>query len=143
MITSWLSIWRLSTFRDIFHPSLGNVNDYVAHTYRKYLNLDGNKQVLRKNGYQESIISKICKRITNNHSLSQLKQTEATDIKEDAIRMTINLPYVKGTNEKNMAHRSHKIRSTFYNKNIFHILLCKSKDWVAIENKNNRFWNWL
>ena len=29
------------------------------------------KQVLRANRYQESIISKIFKRITNNHSLSQ------------------------------------------------------------------------
>ena len=29
------------------------------------------KQVLKENGYQESIISKIFKRITNNHSLSQ------------------------------------------------------------------------
>ena len=27
------------------------------------------KQVLKENGYQESIISKIFKRITNNHSL--------------------------------------------------------------------------
>ena len=39
------------------------------------------KQVLKKNGYQESIVSKIFKRITNNHSLSQLQQqTQATDI---------------------------------------------------------------
>ena len=29
------------------------------------------KQVLKENGYEESIISKIFKRITNNHSLSQ------------------------------------------------------------------------
>ena len=29
------------------------------------------KQVLKENGYQESIISKIFKRITNNHSLPQ------------------------------------------------------------------------
>ena len=29
------------------------------------------KQVVKENGYQESIISKIFKRITNNHSLSQ------------------------------------------------------------------------
>ena len=39
------------------------------------------KLVLKKNGYQESIVSKIFKRITNNHSLSQLQQqTQATDI---------------------------------------------------------------
>ena len=29
------------------------------------------KQVLKENGYQESIISKILKRITNNYSLPQ------------------------------------------------------------------------
>ena len=39
------------------------------------------KQVLKENGYQESIISKIFKRITNHHSLSQSQQqTQATDI---------------------------------------------------------------
>ena len=32
------------------------------------------KQVLKENGYQESIISKIFKRITNNHRLSQSQQ---------------------------------------------------------------------
>ena len=32
------------------------------------------KQVLKENGYQESIISKMFKRITNNHSLSQSQQ---------------------------------------------------------------------
>ena len=32
------------------------------------------KQVLKENGYQESIISKIFKRITNNHSLPQSQQ---------------------------------------------------------------------
>ena len=41
------------------------------------------KQVLKENGYQESTISKICKRITNNHSLSQShQQTPITDIEE-------------------------------------------------------------
>ena len=39
------------------------------------------KQVLKENGYQESIISKIFRRITNNHSLPQSQQlTQATDI---------------------------------------------------------------
>ena len=56
------------------------------------------KQVLKENGYQESIISKIFKRITNSHSLPQLQQlTQATDIREEEIRMSINLPYVEGT----------------------------------------------
>ena len=44
------------------------------------------KQVLKENGYQESIISKIFKRITNNHSLPQLQQqTQAADIQEDIV----------------------------------------------------------
>ena len=51
------------------------------------------KQVLKENGYQESIISKIFKRITNNHSLPQLQQqTQAADIQEEEIKMSINLP---------------------------------------------------
>ena len=59
------------------------------------------KQVLKENGYQESIISKIFKRITNNHSLPQLQQqTQAADIQEEEIKMNINLPYVEGTSEK-------------------------------------------
>ena len=49
-------------------------------------------QVLKKNGYQESIISK---RATNNHSLPQSQQQkQATDIEEDEIKISINLPYV-------------------------------------------------
>ena len=51
------------------------------------------KQVLKENGYQESIISNIFKRITNNHSLPQLQQqTQAADIQEEEIKMSINLP---------------------------------------------------
>ena len=67
--------------------------------------------MLNENGYQESIISKILKRITNNHSLPQSQQqTQAADIQEEEIRMSINLPYVKGTTEK-LQHvlRSYKI----------------------------------
>ena len=42
------------------------------------------KQVLKENGYQESIISKIFKRITNNQSLPQpQKLTQVTDIQEE------------------------------------------------------------
>ena len=49
------------------------------------------KQVLKENRYQESIISKICKRFTNNHSLPQSQQlTQATDIQEEGIRNKIN-----------------------------------------------------
>ena len=52
--------------------------------------------MLKENGYQESIINKIFRRITNNHSLPQSQQlTQATDIQEEEIKMSINLPYVK------------------------------------------------
>ena len=43
----------------------------------------------------ESIISKIIKGITNNHSLPQSQQQmQATDIQDEEIRMSIILPYV-------------------------------------------------
>ena len=97
----------------------------------------GIKQVLKENGYQESIISKIFKRITNNHSLPQLQQqTQAADIQGEEIKMSINLPYVEGTSEKlRRILRSHKIRSTFYTENTLRKLLCKPKDQVATEDK--------
>ena len=55
--------------------------------------------MLKENGYQESIISKIFKRITNNnHSLPQSQQlTQTTDIQDEEIRVSINLTYVEGT----------------------------------------------
>ena len=59
------------------------------------------KQVLKENGYQEGIVNKIFKRITNDHRLSQpQQQTQATDIHEEEIRISINLPHVEGTSEK-------------------------------------------
>ena len=46
------------------------------------------KQVLKENGYQESIISKIFTWITNNHSLPQpQKQIQAKDIQEEEIKL--------------------------------------------------------
>ena len=64
--------------------------------------------------------------------------TQATDIQEEEIRMSINLPYVEGTSEKlRRILRSHKIRSTFYTENTLRKLLCKPKDRVATEDKNN------
>ena len=95
--------------------------------------------MLKENGYQESIISKIFKRITNNHSLSQSQQLmQAADIQDEEIRMSINLPYVESTSEKlRSILRSQKIRSTLYTENTLRKLLCKPKDRVAIEDKNN------
>ena len=63
---------------------------------------------------------------------------QATDIQEEEIRMSINLPYIEGTSEK-LPHkpRSHKVRSTFYTEKTLHKLLCKPKDPVATEDKNN------
>ena len=47
-------------------------------------------QLLKENEYHESIVSKILNRITNNHSLPQSQQlTQATDIQEEEIRMSI------------------------------------------------------
>ena len=95
--------------------------------------------MLKENGYQVSINSKIFKRITNNHSLPQSQQlTQATDNQEEEIRMSINLPYVEGTTENlRSILRSHKIRSTFYTENNLRKLLCKTKAGVATEDKNN------
>ena len=87
------------------------------------------KQVLKENGYQESIFSKIFNKITNNHSLSQSQQhTQATDVQEEEIRISRNLLYIDGTSEKLWRIlRSHKIRSTFYMESTLYKLLCKSK----------------
>ena len=93
------------------------------------------KQVLKENGYQESVINKIFRRV----SLPQSQQlTEATDIQEEEIRLSINLPYVEGTSEKlHRILRSHKIRSTFYTEMTLRKLLCKPKGRVATEDKND------
>ena len=52
--------------------------------------------------------------------------------------MSINLPYVEGASEKlRRILRPYKIRSTFYTENTLRKLLCKPKDRVATEDKNN------
>ena len=78
-------------------------------------------------------------RVTNNHGLPQSQQqTQATDIQEEEIRMNINLPYVEDTSEKSRRIlRSHTIRSTFYTESTLRKFLCKPKDGVATEDKNN------
>ena len=62
----------------------------------------------------ERLFKEVFKRITNNHSLPQSQQqTHATDIQEEEIKMSINLPYVKGTSEKqisqNKIHFLHEV----------------------------------
>ena len=96
--------------------------------------------MLKENGYQEGIISKILKRITNNHSLPQSQQkTQATDIQEEEMKMSINLPDAEVTSEiLQFILKSHKTRSTFYTENTLLKLLCKPKGQVATEDKNNR-----
>ena len=52
--------------------------------------------------------------------------------------MSINLLHVEGTSEKlQCILRSHKIKLTFYTEMTLRKLLCKSKDQVATEDKNN------
>ena len=84
------------------------------------------KQVLKESGCQESNISKIFKRITDNHGLSQSQRlTQATDIQEEEIRMITNLLYVEGTSEKlRCILISHKIRSFFYTKGTLREICC-------------------
>ena len=84
-------------------------------------------------------INKIFGRITNNHSLPQSQQlTQARDIQEEEIRISINLPHVEGTSEKlRRILICHKIRSMFYTEMTLRKLLCKPTDRVATEDKNN------
>ena len=77
------------------------INTYTTAPNKLYKENARIKQVLKENGCQESITSKIYKRITNNHSLPQSQQQmQDTDIQEEEIRKSINLPYVEGTSEK-------------------------------------------
>ena len=83
--------------------------------------------------------SKIFKKITNNHSFPQSQQqTQVTDIQEKEIRIGINSPYIDSTSKKlGCILRSYKMRSTFYTEIIWNKLLCKPKDRIATEEKNN------
>ena len=85
-------------------------------------------QVLKENGYQENIICKIFKRITNNHTLCQSQQQmQATDIQEDEIKLSINLTDVEGQSQV---------------KKLWYILGChKARPTLYIENTLNCFAN--
>ena len=73
--------------------------------------------------------------LTYNNSLSQSQQQiQATDIQEEEIRMSLNLPHVEGTSEK-LRHilRSHKVISTLYTESTLRKLLCKLKNRVGAD----------
>ena len=99
--------------------------------------------MLKENGHLRSIINTFFQRFTNNHSFSQSRQqTQATDIqKEKEIRMSINLPYVESFSGKlRRIIKPHKIWSTFHTQSTLRKILCKQKDRVATEDKNNIFY---
>ena len=53
----------------------------------------GIKQELKKNGYQESIINKIFKKITSNHSLPQSKQQMQVSDIQNEYKFTVSWRY--------------------------------------------------
>ena len=83
--------------------------------------------------FKALLVKSLSELLTITACLSQQK-TQAKDIQEEDIRMSINLPYIEDTSEE-LQHilRSHRIRSTF----TLCKLLCKFNDWVATEDKNN------
>ena len=84
--------------------------------------------MLKEYGYQESIINKIFKRITKNHTLSQsLQQTQTADIQSEKIRKNINCD----------VYSDSQIRSTFYAESTLGKLLYKPKDQVTTEDKKS------
>ena len=97
--------------------------------------------MFKVDGYQENIISKVFERISNNRSLSQLKQQmHFRSIQENKVKMCVNLQYVEGASKK-LRHklRSHKIRSIFHTENILCKILCKPEDRVIAEDIKNTF----
>ena len=63
---------------------------------------------------------------------------QSKNIQEGEIRMSKNLLYVEGISEKlQRILRSHKIRSIFHTESTLCKLICKWKDQVATEDKNN------
>lgn len=91
----------------------------------------------KENEYEESTISKIFKRVTNNHSFSQSQQqTQAMKIPR-GWDQSINLLNVAGSTEKLRAiPRSYKIRPSF-SVNTLRKLLCEPKYRVATKGKSN------
>ena len=80
----------------------------------------------------------LVKSIRESLTITASQLTQVKNIQEEEIRISINLPYVEGAGEKlHGILRSHKIRSTFYIEYTLRKLLCKPKDQVATEDKNN------
>ena len=53
------------------------------------------------------------------------QQTQARDIQEEEIRVSINLPYIEGTSEKlQCIFRSQKIRFPFFIESTLHKIIC-------------------
>ena len=81
---------------------------YSAITNKDDLNKDNDwiKEILQANGYQESTISKIFQRITNNHRLSSSVRLSHNNklkpwiSKKKRSELSINSPYVKGLSAK-------------------------------------------
>ena len=96
------------------------------------------KQKLKKNWYRESIINKIFRDLLTipdflgHNNKCKSKMSKKKDWNE--CKVTV----LESTNEKlGLILRSHKIRSTFYTESTLCKLLCKLKDRVATEDKNN------
>ena len=84
--------------------------------------------MLKDSRYQKSIIREIFKRIPKKNSLSQSQEeTQATDVQEEEISMSISLLYVKGASEKmwHIVTSHYKIR--FLQRNTLCNLLFKLK----------------
>ena len=102
----------------------------LTYTYTAALTT---KQVATKVLFSPSLVEYIPFHYNNSLSQSQ-QQIQATDIQEEEIRMSLNLPHVEGTSEK-LRHilRSHKVISTLYTESTLRKLLCKLKNQVAAE----------
>ena len=66
------------------------------------------------------------------------EQKQSADSQEEEIRISLNLFYIVGMNEKLQRKlRTQKIRSTFYIENTLCKLLCKPKYRMVKEDKNS------
>ena len=72
--------------------------------------------------------------------LQSKQKLQATNIQEEKIRISVDLPCVEDTSGKpRHILGSHKIRSTFYTKRTLRKLLCKPKDQVGTADKKISF----